>query len=108
MLQQILEAPMKLALIALTFALNLNAFAAAPSLKDSMKAIGGAYKAIKATVADRGQNAANAANADQIATLFTAVLAQVPDAINELPAPQQPAAKADYLRLINSELSFAK
>jgi hypothetical protein len=98
---------MKFALSLVMLALSLNAFADAPSLKDNMKAIGAAYKAIQATVGDRGQNAANAANADKIATLMQAAAKQVPDAISQLPQNQQPAALADFQRLINAEAAFA-
>lgn len=91
-------------------ALPALAFADAPavSLKDNMKALGKLYKSIQATVGDRGQDAANAASADKMATLFQAVAKQVPDAISEMPADKQPAALADFQRLINEEEKYAE
>jgi hypothetical protein len=99
---------MKRALLTLTLiTLAAPAFADVASLKDNMKALGGLYKAIKASVADRGQNTANAQNADKMIALFKAAREQIPDSITSLPAPAQKAAIADFQRLIDAETQFA-
>ncbi|MGZ3705874.1 MAG: hypothetical protein ACXWP1_08055, partial [Bdellovibrionota bacterium] len=38
---------------------------------------------------------------------FTAARTQTPDTIAALPAPQQPAALADFQRIIDGEIAFA-
>jgi hypothetical protein len=94
-------------LVTLLLLVSTTSFAGAPTLSDNMKALGKLFKAIALSVNDRGQNTANATNAGQMVTLFTAARAQVPDTITALPAPQQPAAIADYQRILDGEISFA-
>ncbi|MGZ3737337.1 MAG: hypothetical protein ACXVC0_20380, partial [Bdellovibrionota bacterium] len=55
-----------------------TSFAGGPSLSDNMKALGKLFKAIALSVNDRGQNTANAANADKMVALFTAARTQTP------------------------------
>lgn len=98
---------MKKLSLALLFLISLPAFAAAPTLQDNMKAIGKLFKTVSATVANSAQNSANAAAADQMLALFTAVRSQVPDAITSLPAASQAAAIADYQSIIDQEIANA-
>jgi hypothetical protein len=81
--------------------------AADSPLATNMKHIGKVFKAIKTTVTDPAQNTANAANAAQLITLFNNVLLLVPDAISQIPAPQQAAALADFQRTIGLEITNA-
>ena len=80
----------------------------AVGLKDNMKALGKLYKAIQATVGDRGQNTANADSAGKMVVLFQAVGKQMPDSIAQLPPDQQKAALADFQRLINEEQKLSE
>jgi len=86
--------------------LPLCAFAdAPPSLKDNMGAIGKLVKSITLSVNDKTKNAASAAQAKQLELLFTAVLAQEPDTIAQLPQNQQAPALAQFKTLIQQEIT---
>ena len=86
--------------------LSFHAFATTvPSLQDNMKAIGKLVKSITLAVNDKTQNATSAAQSKLLEQLFTAVLAQEPDSIAQLPANQQATALAQYKTLIQQELT---
>ncbi|MGZ3688322.1 MAG: hypothetical protein ACXVBW_08485, partial [Bdellovibrionota bacterium] len=72
-----------LSLMMLSMSAAVLADDAAPilSLGDNMKKIAGLVKAIAGAVNDTSKNAASAAEADQLAAVFGAVLNQVPDSI---------------------------
>jgi hypothetical protein len=77
-----------------------------PSLADNMKAINLIFKAVQKATPD--QLPGLAPQATQMAADFTAVLAQVPTAISNLPAAQQPAALVDFKSLIQKEIDLSK
>ena len=82
-------------------------------LQADMKQIGAIFKDMSTNVADTSRNQAFAASAEQLVTLFTDVQNMVPskiipDDIAKLPADQQPAALADFKRLIQLEIDNAK
>ena len=90
----------------LNFLLSWSAMAdAPPALKDNMNAIGKLVKSITLAVNDKTKNAASAAQAKQLEQLFTAVLAQEPDTIPQMPPEQQAPALAQYKTLIQQEIT---
>ncbi len=76
-----------------------------PSLGDNMKSIAIIFKALQQ--ATPAQYAQSVPQAKQMATLFTAVQAQVPAVIASMPAAQQPAALADFKSLIQQEIDLS-
>ncbi|MFL5813473.1 MAG: cytochrome b562 [Bdellovibrionia bacterium] len=99
---------MKLSVLFLSMAITFAAAQAhAVSIKDNMKQIKTLFKGISTAVADSTKNAKSAADAAEIAKLFSAVQGEVPESISDLPADEQPAAIEDYKAMIQQEIDFA-
>ena len=82
-------------------------FAFAGPTKNEMRDMGKAFKKINATIRDSSQNQNNAALANQIGQLLSAVVDVMPSTISELPPAQQAEAFATYQEMINQEITLA-
>jgi len=94
------------ALAALTLTCSFAFAETGSSLKKNMKQAGTLFKSIGGTVKDPTKNLENAKSAEQMAEIFNLVLAQIPEAVQEMPEAQRAAAIADYQAMIQQEIQF--
>jgi hypothetical protein len=93
------------ATISSTSAFALQNTGAVPlTLKQNMKQLGIDFKQLVIMVKDPTQNAASAALAGEMISLFKAAQVEVPDLVAQLPTAQQPAALAEFQATIQKEI----
>jgi hypothetical protein len=96
-----------LLLAALCLSFGANVAAAAPSLKENMKALGGLFKQISADVNNPAKNVESAGSAGKMVAIYVPLLEQVPDSVAGLPANEREAAIAEYKRIIQQQTKDA-
>ena len=92
-----------LLLSVLCLSFGANVAAAAPSLRENMKSLGGLFRQISTDVNNPGRNTESAKSAGKMVAIYAPLLEQVPNSVEGLPANEREAAIAEYKRIIQQQ-----